>query len=161
MSDRIVVFQHGHVEQIGTSQQIYDEPQSAFVTEFVGLTNCIKGLVEDASVRLVSVEGHLVQTLASAINSGDPVDMWIRPKRIRFQSFGDKEGKGNILPDHIEDSVFLGSKVSVRAKAGTQHFTVDWPRNATRPLPENGRAVGLVFSADIPVSVPLEQPALP
>lgn len=42
MSDRIVVFNHGRIEQIGTPRQIYDNPQSSFVSEFVGQTNKIE-----------------------------------------------------------------------------------------------------------------------
>ncbi len=42
MSDRIVVFNHGRIEQIGTPREIYDNPQSSFVSEFVGQTNKIE-----------------------------------------------------------------------------------------------------------------------
>ena len=42
MSDRIAVFNHGHIEQLGTPREIYDNPQSSFVSEFVGQTNKIE-----------------------------------------------------------------------------------------------------------------------
>ena len=42
MSDRIAVFNHGKIEQLGTPREIYDNPKSAFVSEFVGQTNRIE-----------------------------------------------------------------------------------------------------------------------
>jgi len=65
MSDRIVIFNHGRIEQIGSPREIYENPRSAFVSEFVGQTNRIKVQGKQVNIR----PEHL--TIAKASTVGD------------------------------------------------------------------------------------------
>ena len=67
MSDRIAVFNHGKIEQLGTPREIYDNPQSAFVSEFVGQTNRL----EIDGVK-VNIRPEFI-TVSKAITTGDRV----------------------------------------------------------------------------------------
>jgi len=65
MSDRIVIFNHGRVEQIGSPREIYENPRSAFVSEFVGQTNRIQVQGKQVNIR----PEHL--TIAKTFAVGD------------------------------------------------------------------------------------------
>ena len=49
MSDRVAVFNNGKIEQIGTPRQVYDEPATRFVAEFIGETNLVEGVVRNGA----------------------------------------------------------------------------------------------------------------
>src|SRR5204863_3015596 len=52
MSDRIVVMNAGHIEQIGRSEEIYERPKTSFVAGFIGISNIIEGMVEELTSEL-------------------------------------------------------------------------------------------------------------
>ena len=74
MSDRVAVFNKGKIEQIGTPRQVYDEPATRFVAEFIGETNLVEGVVEavqgaEANVRLTS-GAHIVSAVSGTVAAG-------------------------------------------------------------------------------------------
>ncbi|MFI4867006.1 MAG: ABC transporter ATP-binding protein [Steroidobacterales bacterium] len=84
LSDHVAVMNHGRFEQIGTPQQLYYEPATAFVAGFVGANNRIAGRavsVDAELVELVTPQGWAVRARRSgAIASGDPVAAFVRPE---------------------------------------------------------------------------------
>ena len=82
MADRIVVMNHGGVEQIGTPAEIYSEPASLFVARFVGHMNLWPAVAEaPGRARVGALSVH--HRAASGVGSGDPVTLGIRPEEVR------------------------------------------------------------------------------
>lgn len=80
MSDTIVVMNQGYIQQIGTPEDIYNEPQNAFVADFIGDSNILDGImIED---RLVEILGAKFECVDVEFGKNKPVDVVIRPEDI-------------------------------------------------------------------------------
>ena len=80
MSDTVVVMDNGVIQQIGTPQDIYNEPQNAFVADFIGESNILDGvMLEDY---LVEFFGRKFSCLDAGFDKNEPVDVVIRPEDI-------------------------------------------------------------------------------
>ncbi len=80
MSDTIVVMDKGSIQQIGTPEDIYNEPENAFVADFIGESNIIDGLmIRD---NLVQMYGRQFPCLDGGFAENEPVDVVIRPEDI-------------------------------------------------------------------------------
>jgi iron(III) transport system ATP-binding protein len=105
MADRIVVMNHGVIEQIGTPLQVYRQPASAFVADFVGLMNFVAGtVVRSGLVRCGALD---LACEADGFPPGTGVTVAIRPEDIGVQDVRGTEA--NALPARIESMVFLGA----------------------------------------------------
>jgi iron(III) transport system ATP-binding protein len=107
MADRVVVMNHGAIEQIGTPQQIYREPASAFVADFVGKVNVISAVAEEGGRFRV---GALVLTGAvgaAAVAPGTRVRMYLRPEDVIID--GATAGQANAAPATVTKVEFLGA----------------------------------------------------
>ena len=108
MSDKIVVMQKGEILQIGTPQEIYNEPTNRFVANFIGESNIISGrMIEDYKVRFDDITFDCVD---QGFKENEPVDVVIRPEDIDIVDV--KDGKMTI---HIS----LASKNIVNLFVGT------------------------------------------
>lgn len=80
MSDIVVVMNKGKIQQIGTPQDIYNEPKNAFVADFIGESNILDGvMLED---RLVKFFGRKFECVDSGFEKNEPVDVVIRPEDV-------------------------------------------------------------------------------
>lgn len=80
MSDTIVVMNQGYIQQIGTPEDIYNEPQNAFVADFIGDSNILPAtMVEDKAVKML---GTVWQCVDVGFGRNKPVDAVIRPEDI-------------------------------------------------------------------------------
>lgn len=80
MSDTIVVMNQGYIQQIGTPEKIYNEPENAFVADFIGDSNIIAGtMIED---RLVEILGAKFPCVDEGFGRNKPVDVVIRPEDV-------------------------------------------------------------------------------
>ncbi len=116
MSDRIAVMNDGHIEQAGPPQAVYDEPETLFVADFLGVSNLIaaqaRGTEGDCCVLRVA-ERTLYAEQGATGARGD-VKAMIRPERVRIEPPG---GDGdNRLPGLIEHAVFLGGFRELRVR---------------------------------------------
>jgi iron(III) transport system ATP-binding protein len=110
MSDRIVVMRAGLIEQIGTPQDIYDRPRTAFVADFVGSSNLVEG--EAADVGQGNLEVRVADGIAiQGVTLGRPVcktaTLSLRTVHLRLS---DKRPSGsvNVWPVEVLRAVFLG-----------------------------------------------------
>ena len=82
MSDTIVVMNQGYIQQIGTPETIYNEPENAFVADFIGDSNIIDSvMIED---KLVSVLGARFACVDTGFGNNKPVDVVIRPEDVEL-----------------------------------------------------------------------------
>ena len=82
MSDTIVVMNQGYIQQIGTPEDIYNEPQNAFVADFIGDSNILDGImIED---RLVEILGAKFECVDVGFGKNKPIDVVIRPEDIEI-----------------------------------------------------------------------------
>ncbi len=80
MSDRVVVMNNGVIQQIGTPEDIYNEPENAFVADFIGESNIIDGvMIDDYKVQF---SGAVFTCLDKGFSKGEPVDVVVRPEDV-------------------------------------------------------------------------------
>ncbi len=80
MSDRVVVMNKGQIQQIGTPQDIYNEPENAFVADFIGESNILDGIMRDDFVAEFS--GHVFECLDKGFDKNESVDVVVRPEDV-------------------------------------------------------------------------------
>ncbi|ASR11772.1 polyamine ABC transporter ATP-binding protein [Rhizobium leguminosarum bv. viciae] len=114
MSDRIAVMAKGQLAQLGTPADLYCNPQSAFVADFIGKMNFLTGefLGETADSQTIRLgDDVVIDTPAHGFEGsakiGDRVRLALRPERLGLAARG--AGGQNALPGRIETSVFAGS----------------------------------------------------
>ncbi|MGE0212943.1 MAG: putative 2-aminoethylphosphonate ABC transporter ATP-binding protein [Parvibaculaceae bacterium] len=133
MADRIVVMNHGVIEQVGSPDQIYREPSSLFVAEFVGETNRLKGHVEaDGRVRVGDV---LFEAPGHAMAAGSAAIVAVRPEDLVPREAAGADG-ANMLEAEISDLEFLGAfwRARLRSQALGQPLMASFSVNAMRRL---------------------------
>ena len=105
MADRIVVMNRGAIEQVGTPLEIYREPASPFVADFIGVMNFVAGtVVRDGTVRLGRTE---LACDADGFAAGTEVTLAVRPEDILVQDGRDEAP--NTLAMRVDAVAFLGS----------------------------------------------------
>jgi spermidine/putrescine transport system ATP-binding protein len=143
MSDTIVVMNAGRILQIGTPKNIYDEPKNAFVANFIGESNIIRGtMIHD---ELVSFCGADFPCVDSGFGENAPVDVVIRPEDIVI--VGEDVGQ---ITGIVKSVLFKGVHYEMIIEAG--NFT--WKVHSTTMQPV-GSKVGLSV---IPFNIHIMQP---
>ena len=80
MSDTVVVMENGHIQQIGSPTDIYNEPVNAFVADFIGESNIVDGvMLEDYRVKF---SGHTFECVDGGFGKNEPVDVVVRPEDV-------------------------------------------------------------------------------
>jgi spermidine/putrescine transport system ATP-binding protein len=111
MSDRIAVMSGGAVLQIGSATEIYEEPASQFVADFIGETNFIEGTVEAVNGQQAEFEGGGLKFVASAgpgLHRGTRATLAVRPERIRITQ-SRPEDTPNAFRGKVADTVYVGT----------------------------------------------------
>lgn len=95
MSDKIVVMKNGEIQQVGTPQEIYNEPANRYVANFIGESNIIPGvMLEDYKVRFDDITFDCVDF---GFKENEPVDVVIRPEDIDIVDVKDGKMTGEVL----------------------------------------------------------------
>ena len=131
MSDTVVVMNQGWVQQIGTPESVYNEPENAFVADFIGDSNIIDGImVRD---KLVHLLGKDIPCINTGFGENVPVDVQIRPEDIQICAPEDGQYRGV-----IRSVVFKGTVYDITIEAGGFSWLVQ-----TITGHEPGREVGI------------------
>jgi spermidine/putrescine transport system ATP-binding protein len=136
MSDTIVVMDKGSIQQIGTPEDIYNEPKNAFVADFIGESNIIDGIMVKDNV--VQMYGKKFPCLDGGFEPNEAVDVVIRPEDI------------DIVP--VEQGQLTGTVTSVTFKGMQYDIIVDfrgfkWLIQTTDHCPEGAR-IGIKIDPD-------------
>ena len=117
MSDKVVVMNQGYIQQMGTPEDIYNEPENAFVADFIGDSNIIDGIMlED---KLVEILGHKFECVDVGFGTNRPVDVVIRPEDVILG----KEGEGT-LDGVVTSLIFKGVHYEMDVMAGGYEWLV-------------------------------------
>ena len=117
MSDRIIVMNQGIIQQMGSSQSIYDEPQNAFVADFIGESNIIDGIMlEDYLVR---IHGQVVKCADAGFASNEDVDVVIRPEDLDIVAPDQGYWKGEVT-----DLIYKGAYYDIKVKDGDYEWSI-------------------------------------
>jgi len=134
MSDTIVVMNQGYIQQIGTPEDIYNEPCNAFVADFIGDSNIINGIMlED---KLVEVLGIKFPCADSGFGKNKPVDVIIRPEDIELV-----QPELGSLSGTITSIIFKGVHYEITIMANNY----EWLVHTTKYF-EQGSLVGLAVT---------------
>ena len=153
IADRIVVMNHGLIEQIGRPEDVYIRSATPFVAGFVGLTNFLRGrMAGPGGASGASVEVRGVGRLEVAPGDGPSrlaaggaeVTLNIRPEDIRLAAEGGG-GLPNLLPGVVKDRAFLGSFLDYRVQVGEALLRVQAPKEC---LFERGARVSVRLDPD-------------
>src|SRR6056297_132543 len=108
LSDRICVMRGGRIVQIGTPQELYDQPNSRYVADFVGTSNFVEGRIASSDAGRVRFESDAGPILKGRANAELPASgkgcLSVRPEQIRMT----REPEGESLPVTIQNRIFLG-----------------------------------------------------
>ncbi|WP_315718881.1 MULTISPECIES: ABC transporter ATP-binding protein [unclassified Bradyrhizobium] len=147
MSDRIAVMNAGRVEQIGTPVEIYDQPRTCFVADFIGDTNIFRGqrVTVDGGPG-ITVGNGLVLPLPRSVTpvDGDVLSVALRPEKITVSPADQADAKSLSAQGTVESSNFLGGAVLYRVVLdGGQRVLAQQPNSGAGPLHTPGQAVAL------------------
>ncbi len=150
MSDRLAVMSNGRVEQIGTPSDVYEEPTTAYVADFLGVSNLM-----DAEAEGLGADGHARVRLGEfelAAGQGDTdargsVKIVIRPERIRLEPAG--TAGQNRIPGMVERVVYVGSTMQVIVHLPPGQTVQAWIQNQGEDLPyQQGGSVAVHLPPD-------------
>ena len=131
MSDTVVVMNQGYIQQIGTPEDIYNEPENAFVADFIGDSNLFPAImIED---KLVSIEGNRFTCVDTGFGRNKPVDVVIRPEDVELV-----EPEKGIVQGVVTSLIFKG----VHYEMDVEVDGVEWLVHSTRGI-EEGTRVGV------------------
>ncbi len=109
MSDVVVVMSGGHIQQIGSPVDIYNEPENAFVADFIGESNILDGIMP--ADHQVKFAGHLFECVDGGFLKNEPVDVVVRPEDV------------DVVP--VEQGMLTGVVSSVTFKGDYYEIIVD------------------------------------
>ena len=144
MSNRIAVFDDGVVQQLATPGELYQEPRNAFVAQFIGENNALRGTVTGAHGGHCTVEaegGHVIQAMAINIDGvGSAATVSLRPERVIINP---PEGSvPNLFDGRVEELIFHGDHLRTRLRVcGHDDFIVKVPNSTGHVEVRTGDAV--------------------
>lgn len=116
LSDRICLMNQARIEQIGTPQEIYQSPVSAFAADFIGISNILSGNIIDGMLRTADGTFGLPDDLPSGLQGGETVSLVVRPEYMRLEEHADCQVRGEVM-----EAVYAGAetRLIVRLSSGT------------------------------------------
>ena len=140
LADRICLLNEGRIEQLGTPEELYEQPRSAFVAEFIGISNMMPGCIETGSIR--TADGILPLPEGCATRDGASGILVVRPEKVSICAAADAFVSGQ-----VEETIYAGSDTKMLVRlAGGSLMTVRRP--AGLPPIRIGEKVSLRWDKD-------------
>lgn len=148
MADRVAVMDAGKIVQIGTPTELYSNPTTPFIANFVGTSNILKGVVigEEDGLLIVKGDGFLLKSSNKAAKK--EVDAIIRPEHVKveaIESVIDAEGT-NIIEGTVLMSTYLGSIVRYDVQVGSYQLIIDTTYSSGESIYKEGKKVKLTVA---------------
>ena len=151
MSNRIAVFNDGVIQQLSTPEGLYERPENAFVAQFIGENNRLRGSVSERhgdTCAVTTVEGEVVKALAvSCGGEGEATTLSLRPERVTVAP--EPGACPNVFDAVVEELIYLGDHVRSRLRLlGNDEFIVKVPNSGlVRPM-RVGETIQVGWSAE-------------
>ena len=156
LGDRLVVMDHGRIQQIGTPKALYENPANEFVATFIGVANLLDGRSDPARGVFVTSSGLEIACTALV---PDARRLMIRPERVEILEARPADG-ANVFGGVVEEVTYLGAsrEVTVRLERGDRLIGRVLPRNGGRDADwlAAGRTVAVRVSPEAPFPVARE-----
>jgi spermidine/putrescine transport system ATP-binding protein len=125
MSDRLAVMSNGRIQQVGSPAEVYEEPSTAYVADFLGVSNLMSALGDGGGrVRL----GDFQFTVARGDSGArGPIRIVIRPERVRLEDQG--TAGDNRIPGMVERVLYVGSVIHVIVHLAHGETMQAWMQN--------------------------------
>jgi spermidine/putrescine transport system ATP-binding protein len=136
MSDKIIIMNEGKIQQIGSPIDIYNEPENAFVADFIGESNIIDGIMHEDY--LVSFAGGTFKCVDAGFSKNEPVEVVVRPEDIILT-----EPEDGMIEGVVSTVIFKGVHYEMIIMQGD----TEWMVHSTDMAPE-GSTVGMHFDPD-------------
>ena len=152
MSDEIAVMNEGRLEQLGTATEIYEEPASEFVADFIGETNLVHGAYAEDDDGATITDGELTFRVPPHVEASGDIAFAVRPEKIRLGD--DARGLDNEFSAEVIDEIYKGNlgKFVVRLENGRE-LTVDLQLTDQGEYLSVGRNVRVGWSASNAVTL--------
>jgi iron(III) transport system ATP-binding protein len=149
LSDRIVVMNHGKIEQVGSPADIYQKPATTFVADFMGRSNFIKSTVLSSSRQALCLDLYgqkMILNADATFSVGDVVNLIVRPEAVRLSSSPTKTA----LKGEVRQVEYLGPHVDyeVELPDGTFILAVMYNPAASKAFYEEGSEVWLEIESE-------------
>jgi iron(III) transport system ATP-binding protein len=165
MADRIAVMRRGRLVQVGTPHELYTRPESAFVAQFIGGTNLLRGTLEEVGDLLtVETPAGIVRAKngVQGIERGESVFCSVRPESVQLKPAADSSDipsphTTNHLLAEVQSIMYLGDneQYSLRLADSVTMHAVEY--NPTQRKAQVGDRVALQFDAQAVVVLPQEE----
>jgi len=127
LSDRICLMNDGHIEQVGTPNDLYFRPRTHFAADFIGESNIFAADVLGLSGRGVVLRGpggcRLRAETDLPLSPGETVKAMIRPERLRLQAIDQVQGENQIVA-RVAEKIFLGEATKYYVSVAPDHTFV-------------------------------------
>ncbi len=148
LSDRICLMNHAEIEQLGTPEEIYARPRTAFAADFIGISNIFRGEVRAAPDGGVLVSPLGTFRLPRGAHPNGPGGLVVRPEQLCVGEGGD-----NRVCGHLSETVYAGSETRLQVALADGASAIVRLRPG-HPVPQVGAPICLTWAADSAVLVP-------
>ncbi|KAF1070276.1 ABC transporter ATP-binding protein [Variovorax sp.] len=153
-ADRLAVMDHGRVRQVGTPQQVYEQPIDQFVANFIGRCNLVPGRLEAPDAFRAGAQLLPCAPSATPPRATDELALMVRPDRIRIAEAG---APG--LPARVKLGTYLGGATEWHFETEVGPVSVAQPSVPARGAPAIGERVSLQWSAEHALPLPADATA--
>src|SRR6266851_307495 len=145
MSDRLAVMSNGRIEQIGSPVEVYEEPATAYVADFLGVSNMMRG-TGDGTGRVRIGDFQLMATRGD-VGARGRIRIVIRPERVYLEDHG--TAGDNRIPGMVERVLYVGSTIQVIVHLAHGETLQAWMQNRGGDPPwQQGTPVTVYLPAD-------------
>ena len=148
MADRVAVMDAGNIIQIGTPTDLYSNPATPFIANFVGTSNILKGTVIGEENGLYLVQGEGFNLKSAKKSTKKEVDVIIRPEHVKVvaaESIIDTS-ETNVIEGIVLMSTYLGSIVRYDVQVGSYQLVIDTTYSSGESIYEKGKEVKLTVA---------------
>lgn len=145
MSDRIAVMRNGAIEQIGTPREVYEQPKTRFVTDFIGESNIVPVRVIDANYHFARVqlaEFTVNVPVQEHVSPGQAVSLVVRPEHILLGT-DDSRPDLNVLTARVTNELYHGSLIRYELQVGEHSLVAESQNTQEQELYPVGAEIGV------------------
>jgi ABC-type Fe3+/spermidine/putrescine transport system ATPase subunit len=164
IADRVAIMKDGRIEQLGTPHEVYNEPATRFVRDFLARVVTLKGViarVEKDGAVVMKLDGESERSLtvsrspaATAVKPGDRAEISIRPEHIEILPDQPADGAPNVINGEIEEILFVGDRFETKVGIGGESIIIDLPSEGAW---RDGQKLYIRFDRDVTSLWPLNE----